>query len=162
MNGVRQGGVLSGLLFSIYIDDLIDRVSESNYGCMLGISRSNIIVYADDIVILAPSRKALQVLLDICQTETRALELAFNTKKCKMLLFRPYSKRSNSNLMVPIKICDDSIEMVDTIKYLGFIISNDLGNDGDVDRALKKFYIEFNQILKKISFYREISKDLSI
>ena len=51
--GVRQGGVLSGLLFSIYIDTLIVRVSESNIDCMLGISRSNIIVYADDIVILA-------------------------------------------------------------------------------------------------------------
>ena len=59
MNGVRQGGVLSGLLFSIYIDNLISKVSESALGCMLGISKSNVIAYADDIVIFAPSRPAL-------------------------------------------------------------------------------------------------------
>ena len=37
MNGVRQGGVLSGLLFSVYINTLIERVAQTGVGCMLGI-----------------------------------------------------------------------------------------------------------------------------
>ena len=54
---------------------------------MLGISRSNIIVYADDIVILAPSRRALQLLLNICLAEAAELELSFNYQKSKVVFF---------------------------------------------------------------------------
>ena len=54
-NGVRQGGILSPILFNIYIESLIGKISKSNLGCKLGIIRSNIIVYADDSVLLSPS-----------------------------------------------------------------------------------------------------------
>ena len=63
-NGVRQGGVLSGLFFTLYIDKLIENVSRSQYGCKLGMMPSNIIVYADDIVIHAPSRSGLKFLTE--------------------------------------------------------------------------------------------------
>ena len=68
-NGVRQGGVLSGLFFNIYIDSLLVKFLSSKYGCKLGIISSNIIAYADDIVILAPSVASLQILIDIAYTE---------------------------------------------------------------------------------------------
>ena len=62
-NGVRQGGVLSGILFCIYIDSLIDKISQMKVGCKLELVRSNFIAYADDIVLSAPSRDALKLLL---------------------------------------------------------------------------------------------------
>ena len=53
-NGVRQGGVLSGLLFCIYINSMLNKESKLKIGCKLGLHASNIIAYADDIVLLAP------------------------------------------------------------------------------------------------------------
>ena len=152
MNGVRQGGVLSGLLFSIYINALIDRVVKMNVGCMLGISKSNIIVYADDIVILAPSRRALQLLLNICMEEAVGLELAFNYQKSKVMVFYSPSNRASGKIASRIMMGDEYIEEVEFVKYLGYIVSRDLNIDKDVNRAMKKFYIEFNQILRKFHF----------
>ena len=72
-NGVRQGGILSGLLFCLYINSLIDRISKLNIGSKLGLQSSNIIAYADDIVLLAPSASSLQCMMDIVNEEALKL-----------------------------------------------------------------------------------------
>ena len=52
-NGVKQGGVLSPLLFCIYIDGLLQRLSSSRIGCNFGTIYIGVLAYADDIVLLA-------------------------------------------------------------------------------------------------------------
>ena len=78
-NGVRQGGVLSGLFFSIYINDLIDKISSMDVGCKMDIVRANIVAYADDVVLLAPSARALQLLLEVgsCISGGLCIEIEF-------------------------------------------------------------------------------------
>jgi len=34
--GVRQGGVLSPVLFAVYVNELIEKLSKSKYGCRIG------------------------------------------------------------------------------------------------------------------------------
>ena len=34
-NGVKQGGILSPLLFCVYFDVLIERLTQSGYGCYI-------------------------------------------------------------------------------------------------------------------------------
>ena len=149
-NGVRQGGVLSGLFFSIYIDSLLENVCNSQYGCKLGIIKSNVIAYADDIVLLAPSASGLQSLIDIASRESTVLKLRFNIKKSKCMVF----KHSNYKLTVTksFTIGDRPLELVDTFRYLGFVINCNLRNTEDINRSRDKFYKEFNMILRKFSF----------
>ena len=61
--GVRQGGVLSPQFFAVYIDDIIKAIQRSNFGCKIGIISVSIFLYADDIILLAPT-----VLLVPCKT----------------------------------------------------------------------------------------------
>jgi len=65
-NGTRQGGVLSPYLFSRYIRDLIQirPIASSHVGCSIGDMMVNILAYADDIVLLSPSWRGLQHLID--------------------------------------------------------------------------------------------------
>ena len=58
-NGLRQGNLLSPFLFSVYIADLIDTVVQSKIGCNISGLFVNILAYADDIIIFAPSWSAL-------------------------------------------------------------------------------------------------------
>ena len=62
-NWVRQGSILSTLLFNVYIDDLNMELNATELGCkMFGIQMNNF-SYADHMVILAPSMKALRKLI---------------------------------------------------------------------------------------------------
>ena len=65
-NGVKQGGILSPLLFSVYFDVLINRLTQSGYGCYIGLVFLAVFVYADDVVLLAPTATAMRHFLSIC------------------------------------------------------------------------------------------------
>ena len=149
-NGVRQGGVLSGLFFNIYIDSLIDKISNSKFGCKLGITTSNIIAYADDIVLLAPTCSSLQILIDIAYNEACLLDLEFNALKSKCLAFK--HSRDGKGIERTFVIGTSPIEIVTSFKYLGYMINNKLTNVDDIDRARDVFYKEFNCIIRKFSF----------
>ena len=79
--GIRQGGVLSPYLFAVFIDGVVQRVQASGIGCYVKFICFNIILYADDILLLAPSVTALQQLLHICETELACLDMVINVGK---------------------------------------------------------------------------------
>jgi hypothetical protein len=80
-SGVRQGGVLSPFLFSVYVDDIVESVVKEAIGCSFKCVFVSIIFYADDILLLAPSVDSLQRLVRICEYELKILDLTINFKK---------------------------------------------------------------------------------
>ena len=72
-NGIRQGGILSPYLFNIVMDDLSKRLNETKVGCQAGGILITHLTYADDMVLIAPSARALQKLLDICGNFARKM-----------------------------------------------------------------------------------------
>ena len=66
-NGVRQGGVISALLYCFYGNELFDILRKSGYGCWLDGNFHGIFGYSDDNLLLAPSVYALQEMLKICE-----------------------------------------------------------------------------------------------
>ena len=93
-NGTTQGGVLSPCLFNYYARELILTIMFTNVECNVGGVCTNIFAYADDIVLLAPSWRALQYLIDVLQIVQIALI-------CNVILIRRcvyFHLRINENL----------------------------------------------------------------
>ncbi len=59
IHGVRQGGVVSPLMFTVYIDELICCLQKSGIGCFIGQEYYGCLSYADDFVLLCLSVKGI-------------------------------------------------------------------------------------------------------
>ena len=80
-SGVRQGGVISCLLFNIYINELICKLKNSENGCYLNGVFAGCIFYADDVLLLSGSMIKLQKLLDLSIEYANEFSMKFNSKK---------------------------------------------------------------------------------
>ena len=80
-SGTRQRSPLSPFLFSVYIESVVKRLSSCYVGCRIKNRIVNHIVYADDIVLIAPSWSGVQELMNILSCEINSLDLLFNFKK---------------------------------------------------------------------------------
>ena len=110
---------------------------------------SNVIAYADDIVVLAPSAKGLQILVDILVKELKDLNLSINSDKSACMIFTTKNDYRGNKCMISLD--NDILKVVLDINYLGFIIDFNFNNNFDVLRCRNRFYNEFNCILRKFS-----------
>ena len=64
-NGVKQRGKLSPLLFKVYMDDLSVKLHTKPIDCSLGTTVVNHLIYADDLLLNAPSGKGLNTMFNL-------------------------------------------------------------------------------------------------
>ena len=124
---VRQGGVLSPYLFAVYVNDIIAGVEGLNVGCVMCFVLMCIILYADDILLLAPSVNAflqLGLLLSTCELELRKLDLFINSAKSVFLRIGPRRSNNCQNL---VTIDGNSLNLESCIRYTLVFTSSVLG-----------------------------------
>jgi hypothetical protein len=80
-NGVRQGGVLSPVLFCVYLDEMLKCLRNSGYGCYIGPHFAGALAYADDVVLLSPTAHGLQKMSQICLQFADEYDVMFNAAK---------------------------------------------------------------------------------
>ena len=111
-----HGGVLSPLLFAIFIDNIVSRVKSVNVGCYISLVCCCIFLYADDILLVAPTVTGLQTLLNVCEQELIDLDMRVNVKKSNCIRF---GKRFNEPCAELASVHGGSIKWVDSCRYLG-------------------------------------------
>ena len=77
-NGVKQGGVLSHVLFSIYLDLLIAQIRHLGLGCYMNGLFTGVLIYADDSTLLAPSGASMVLMLEKCESFALTHDILFN------------------------------------------------------------------------------------
>ena len=122
--GLKQGCILSPLLFNSFVNDLIHAIRALNCGVPFRDDDSlSILLYADDIVLLSEDVQQMQVMLNCLDTWCKNWGLDINYDKSKAIHFRTASKPKTEYRFV----CGDSnLELVSQYKYLGVIFTEHL------------------------------------
>jgi len=68
----------------VYIDSVVKKISDSNIACYMKYFCMSILLYADDILLIAPSVTSLQQLMHLCEQELARLDMPLNVKKLEM------------------------------------------------------------------------------
>ena len=145
--GVRQGGVLSPQLFSVYIDEVVKIIEAQRIGCHIGVNCVSTILYADDILLLAPSVECLQRLLLLCEAELQAWDLLINDRKTVCMRVGP---RYLVKCAVILTLCGKPLQWVQRISYLGVNIISAREFCCCFDDIKKSFYRSFNSIFGRV------------
>ena len=66
--GLRQGCILSSLLFNLFLDNLVNFFKSLDIGISIGDEKVCILLYADDIVLIADNEHDLHLLLNALST----------------------------------------------------------------------------------------------
>lgn len=146
--GVRQGGITSPALFSLYMDGLIGELSSAGVGCSIDGTFVNNISYADDMVLLCPSISALRKLLRICERFAVAHGLRYNTTKSVLLVFKAGGKTYK---VPPVMLNGDSLGQVRSFKYLGHWVTESLKDDMDMERERRALCIRANMLSRRFA-----------
>ena len=130
-NGVKQGGVISPILFSCYIDKLFSQLEHSGLGCHVGASYAGAFDYADDIALVAPSLQSLRKMISICEQYAKTHSITFNPNKSKLLCYNA----DEAVDIPPIYLHCEVIPSVGSDKHLGNYISTDIADRNIVDNV---------------------------
>ena len=142
-NGVRQGGVLSPLLFSVYVDELLEKLKNKGIGCSIDHIFTGALGYADDIILICPSVTAMKEMIEICEDYAKDHNILFNGKKSKYLIFGDYKYSPI------ITVNNEIVPRCESAMHLGHQLHTKNTTNALIEHSIKAF----NQ-----SFYGFISK----
>ena len=143
MNGVKQGGVLSPVLFCVYMDDLLTSRKCAGYGCYVGHVFFGALAYADDIMLLAPTQHAMRCMLKVCEEYANG----FDKSKCIVCCPRYGPQYYTHHPAARFSISRNTIETVDNWLHLGHVISKDCNDRLDILSRRGSFDFQVNNIV---------------
>lgn len=151
-SGVRQGCILSPLLFLLVIDEVLASLDGNKTGIQWSL-RSNDhledLDFADDIALLATKRSAMQNKLTTLQNNAEKVGLKINIGKTK-------SMQVGAQTPASFEIDGIPIERVENFTYLGSQMTPDGGAREDVKSRIRKAQCAFGQ-LKSIWKSKQLS-----
>ena len=168
--GVRQGCVIAPLLFNIYMDFVVRQaMAQMPEGCGVKLAYHadgklerdgcgsggcvellSVLLYADDMVLLSPSREELVVMLQVMDKVAASLGLRINASKTEILSIDKDWKEGD----VPVQqgpevvISEGVVKEVSQFKYLGSVLVTDGRLDVELNIRRGKAVGRFKQFEK--------------
>ena len=118
-DSIRQGGVLSVLMYALLMDEIAKEIEKASKGCIIkGTNRKvGCLLWMDDVVLFSETDKELQEMLNITYEVAKKYHIEFGKDKSKVMT----TDKKNST---QFHLGDMNMEKTETYKYLGETVHN--------------------------------------
>ena len=133
------------VIADIIAEKLCQKDSRDFWKNIKQMTNKNHMLYADDIVLFAPSAKGLQKLLDISQTYGCNYDIEYNPSKSSIMYIDSRKAGNARSMTIGGKI----LNVVTAFSYLGHIICDDLSDEADLKAKSRQMYAKSNTLRNK-------------
>ena len=98
--GLKQGYILSPLLFSLFINSLVATLKEAEVGVKCENELISMLLYADDAVMFAEDEKSMRLGLNVLMGWYREWSVEVNVEKCAVMHMRRKCVKSHHSMSV--------------------------------------------------------------
>ncbi len=123
--GVAQGAVESPWVYAHFIEGLASELRARGFGVMVAGRRVPLLMYADDIVMLASSRRELTAMNEVATGYARKNRFQFNGEKSAVMLFNVHAAAKAAADAAHWTLGGQAVEVRDSYEYLGTITPAD-------------------------------------
>ena len=160
-NGVKQGAILSAILYCVYTNGLFEELRRQKIGCYVDKSFVGVLGYADDLYLMSPSLEGLQQMLHVCENYAIKHNLKFSTDqnpkksktKCMAYLLKERELRN-------LDLCGNQLPWVKNGKHLGMRIDAERDNilTKDVMEKRAQYIQRNNELQQEFSYANSSTK----
>ena len=149
--GLRQGCVLSPLLFIVYMN-WIDKYSQADECATIGNCKISRLLFADDLVLLSSTESGLQRALNSFADACNTAGMKISTAKTEVL----HLSRNPDQCVLQVN--GATLEQVEKFKYLGVAFTSDGRQDEELDTRIGKASAVMRALHYSVVMKRELSK----
>ena len=121
--------MLSPALFTVYVQELLDRLRDLGTGCHIGATFLGVVAWADDFLLTAPTRGAMQAMLDTCSSFASEVGLQFSTDpnpaKSKSKAVYVVGRKTGLEKPAPLLLSGKALPYVEHATHLGHELHED-------------------------------------
>ena len=140
-DSIRQGGVLSVIEYATLIDEISKELKEQDLGIVTETGEKvNTLLWMDDVCLIHHDLKTLQEMLNITNHVALKYHIEFGAAKCKVV-------RIGKGKKSEIKLNGQTLEEVDTYKYLGELINKKNNTEAHIEAIETKIHAATQNII---------------
>ena len=139
------------------MDDLLNDLESSGFGCHINFRFFGAIAYADDILLFSPTLSGLNRLLKICNKWSTTSKIEFNASKSQTICFGLKRRHGSQPVpQLPVSLGDQLIPTFENVTHLGHILSCYLDDSPELIRIAKSFNKQFNAFYSRFCEIRNV------
>ncbi|KAK3531242.1 hypothetical protein QTP70_015215, partial [Hemibagrus guttatus] len=153
--GLRQGCPLSPALFIVFMDR-ISRRSQGLEGVQFGDHRISSLIFADDVVLLAPSSLDLQHALGRFAAECEAAGMRVSTSKSEAMVL------DRKKVACTLQVGGEVLPQVEEFKYLGVLFTSEGRMYREIDRRIGAAAAVMRSMYRSVVMKKELSRKVKL
>lgn len=128
--GVAQGAVESPWIYSCFINDLAAKLKSAGHGIWVAGRRVALLMYADDVVLLANNANELGSMNKIATNFARLNRFQYNGEKSAVMVFNVDGKTRENVRKTSWSLFGEEVMVKDSYQYLGTATHNNMSDWG--------------------------------